>query len=224
MRRWKMKKENPLPDDWAAPIIEGINAMFPDDLKARAIAIIGHPDTLSSFRLLAERGYDDEVLWTVIRACAYWSHFPKHADGHFSNRTLMRDAQQAARGLYKILRPEIDGTGSSIGNVVRRLWPGAPEMDDKAIMLGLLMLDEYFGVFSGPGRKQPDLRVPGLLRELHRLLIDGKRKTIRTDGTYEAIALLRRACFGGLKVTATSIKKEIERFRRQYPAESERNK
>jgi hypothetical protein len=129
----------------------------------------------------------------------------------------MRDAQQAARGLYEILKTQLDGTGSRIKTYVRRFWSGAPELDDKTIMVGLLMLDEYFRVFSGPGRKQLDLRIPGFLRELHRLLLDGKRKTIRTDGTYEAIALLRRACFGGRKVTATSIKKEIERFRRRFP-------
>jgi hypothetical protein len=220
-----MKKEIPLPDDWAAPIIEGINVMFPDNLKvrARAIEIIRNPDTLTAVRLLAERGCDDEVLWEVIRACAYWSHFPERADGPFSNRTLMRDAQQAANGLYKILRSELDGTRSSIASAVCRSWPGAPEVEDKTIMVGLLMLDEYFKVFSSPGRKMLDLRVPGLLRDLHRLLIDGKRKTIRTEGTYEAISLLRRACFGGRKAKATSIKKEIERFRRRFP-EATRNK
>lgn len=212
-----MKKEIPLPDDWTTPIIEGINAMLPEELKARAIKIVRNPDTLTAFRLLIDRGYDDEDLWKVIRACAYWSHFPKRAGGHFSNRTLMRDAQQAARGLHKLLRSELDGTRSSIEISVRQIWPDAPEMDDKTIMLGLFMLDEYFGVFSFPGRKQPDLLVPGLLRKLHRLLIDGKRKTIQTDGVYEAIALLRRACFGGRKVTGKSIKKEIERFRRKFP-------
>lgn len=212
-----MKKEIPLPEDWNAPIIKGINAMFPDDLKARAIEIVKHPDTLMALRLLAERRHDDETLWKVLRACAFWSHFPEHAAGPFSNKALMRDAQQAARGLYKILRTKLDGTESDIASYARRFWPGAPELDDKSVLLGLLMVDEYFGVFTGPGRKQLDLRVPGFLRELHRLLLDGKRKTIHTECVYDAIALLRRACFGGRKVMSTSIKKEIERFRRRFP-------
>ncbi|MBW6503266.1 hypothetical protein K0B90_03170 [bacterium] len=212
-----MKKEIPLPDDWTAPIIEGINAMIPDELKAPAITFVRHPAAAPAFRLLADRGYDDAVLWEVIRTCAYWSHFPERANGHFSNRALMQNAQQAARGLYKILRSELDGTRSSIASAVCRTLPSAPELDDKTIMLALLMLEEYFAVFSSPGRKQLDLRVPGLLRGLRRLLLDGKRKTIQTDGAYEAIALLRQACLGGKKVTATSIKKEIERFRRRFP-------
>jgi len=223
--------------EWNIPIIEGINAMFPDDLKPSGIKVVKNPDTLTALQLLIERRYDDETLWKVIRACAFWTHFPERPVGYFDNRELMRNSEAASQALYKILRSKLDGTGSDIALFARQLWLGAPDLDDKTIMLGLLLLKEYFSVFGGPRKKKINLCIPGLLRSLHLHLIADRPEFNRRvhalkerrahqawkDGVYEAIGLLRYVCFDGRKVKATSIRKEIERYARDFPPDN-RNK
>jgi hypothetical protein len=207
---------NDTSQDWRSPIEEYIRAKFPPDDVDRAITILRAEETKQALEIIVRnlKIEDDGVLYAILRSCAELS-FP------LGERTLTRDlaasAKDAARLLGRLLAERIGTSGDSVATMLRQTHSRQDVPADADILAALSAVADYFGVFTGRGRKFPDLRQHALLIRLAAIL-STYTVSKNTDWIYPALRLLMRATFGAeWKSTDLSTRKRLEKIKRDNP-------
>jgi len=206
---------NDTPQDWRSPYEEYIRAKFsPDDVE-RAVKILWTDDAKRALEIIVAKLKiaNDDVVDEILRSCAELSY---PLGEQTLTRTLAASAADAARLLGRLLSNEISDSGKFVATTLRRTHSRKDTPGDAEILAALSAVADYFSVFTGRGRKLPDLRQHALLLRLDAILstyIVSKN----TDWIYTALRLLMRATFPEWKSTDVSTRKRLEKIRRDNP-------